>query len=143
MSGERVFTNSPTSIAPARRYVVGLLPEVPNLVADEIAVMVSELATNCVRHAGTDFTVGVEVDEHRIRVAVSDGGAGRPIVRSPGPREPSGRGLRIVRELADSFGIQDRQGAPGKTVWFVVELDRPAGRTDGVGHSADSQSGSF
>ena len=67
--------------------------------------MVSELATNCVRHTVTDFTVRVERTPDEVRVDVTDTGGGTPEVRSPEPSEPSGRGLRIVRELSDSFGI--------------------------------------
>ena len=47
-----------------------------------------------------------------------------PTVRVPTISEPSGRGLRIVRELADSYGVRPLADAPGKTVWFVVNLDR-------------------
>ena len=39
------------------------------------------------------------------------------------PSEPSGRGLRIVQELADSFGVSELRGSPGKTVWFVVTFE--------------------
>jgi hypothetical protein len=46
-----------------------------------------------------------------------------PALRRPEPSEPSGRGLRIVNELADRFGVAALTGAPGKTVWFVVVLD--------------------
>jgi hypothetical protein len=45
------------------------------------------------------------------------------VVRSPDPSEPSGRGLRIVQELADSFCVSELPGSPGKTVWFVVNLE--------------------
>jgi anti-sigma regulatory factor (Ser/Thr protein kinase) len=85
--------------------------------------MVSELATNCVRHTDTEFKVNVEHDQSQIRVEVTDRGPGAPTPRVPDATEPTGRGLRIVRELADSFGVDPTSGTPGKTVWFVVQLD--------------------
>jgi anti-sigma regulatory factor (Ser/Thr protein kinase) len=122
MSTERSFTNAPDAPAHVRRFVANLLTEIPREIADEVAIMVSELATNCVRHTVTDFTVRVEQTPSDVRVDVTDTGGGMPQVRSPELSEPSGRGLRIVQELSDSFGITERKGAPGKTVWFVVRL---------------------
>jgi serine/threonine-protein kinase RsbW len=123
MSTSRSFTNAPDAPAHARRFVASLLADVPRDIADEIAIMVSELATNCVRHTVTDFTVTVEVTAQEVRVDVTDAGGGTPVVRSPDLSEPSGRGLRIVQELSDSFGITELADAPGKTVWFVVRLE--------------------
>jgi hypothetical protein len=40
-------------------------------------------------------------------------------MRSPGPEEPSGRGLQIVNMLSQDWGVEQRAAA-GKTVWFVV-----------------------
>src|SRR5207247_9100124 len=101
----RVFGNAPEAVSAARNYVVDQLAEVPRAIVDEVAVMVSELATNCVRHTDTEFKVEVEHDGNRIRVEVTDRGPGAPTLRVPDASEPSGRGLRIVRELADSFGV--------------------------------------
>ena len=123
---ERAFGNSPRAVSEARHFVVADLADVPRSVVDEIAVMVSELATNCVRHTDTEFLVRVEHDGRRVRVEVTDGGAGMPTVRVPPISEPTGRGLRIVRELADAFGVRSHPDPPGKTVWFVVNLDRDA-----------------
>jgi serine/threonine-protein kinase RsbW len=123
MRHERVFANTPAAVGRARRFVVRQLSGVPDAVVDEVAIMVSELATNCVRHTVTDFTVSVEPGAHEIVVEVTDRGGGMPTVRRPESSEPSGRGLRIVQELADSFGVRELRSEPGKTVWFVVALD--------------------
>jgi signal transduction histidine kinase len=79
--------------------------------------------TNCVRHTQSEFVVRVEQDGRQVRVEVTDRGPGMPTVRVPPVSEPSGRGLRIVRELADSYGVRPLPDAPGKTVWFVVNLE--------------------
>jgi anti-sigma regulatory factor (Ser/Thr protein kinase) len=120
---ERAFANMPRAVSDARHFVVDELVEVPHSVVDEVAVMVSELATNCVRHTDAEFRVRVEHDGRRIRVEVTDRGPGMPTVRIPPSSEPTGRGLRIVRELADSFGVRPLVEPPGKTVWFVVNLE--------------------
>jgi anti-sigma regulatory factor (Ser/Thr protein kinase) len=88
--------------------------------------MVSELATNSLRHAGSDFRVHVERDDGQVRVAVSDSGPGQPFLRSPHPREPTGRGLRIVQALADDWGVAPLHDGRGKVVWFAVDVAQRA-----------------
>jgi serine/threonine-protein kinase RsbW len=126
MNVQRDFPNTPASIGQARRFVSAQLAGVRGRVADDIAVMVSELVTNCVRHTVTDFSVSVDVTGREVRVEVTDHGGGVPVVRSPDASEPSGRGLRIVQELSDSFGITEAKSA-GKTVWFAVSLEERSG----------------
>jgi anti-sigma regulatory factor (Ser/Thr protein kinase) len=142
MIERRAFSGEPSAVPEARHYVLEILPAVSAERRQEIALMVSELATNCVRHAATGFTVTVHVDDGSLRVEVADDGSGRPRVKSPEPTEVSGRGLRIVQDLADSFGILDGRDASGSTVWFVVRLDdgssAEAARAVGVGTGQDA-----
>ena len=136
MTDARTFANSVGSIARARRFAVDALPDVEPEVIDAVAVMVSELATNAVRHAASDFSVSVECDTDVIRVAVADAGARLPSRRPPEPGEHSGRGLQIVRALADELGVSENVAGPGKTVWFV--LAARAARRHSAGSSAAS-----
>ena len=62
-----------------------------------------------------------------MRVEVSDGAAGFPTPPEQVPDAPHGRGLHIVRALADAWGIEMRRDRPGKTVWFSLPLSA-AGR---------------
>ena len=89
-------------------------------------LMLSELATNAVQHAATEFEVGVRVapDGHRVRVEVTDAAAGFPTPQEQIADAPHGRGLHIVRTLADAWGIEMRRDRPGKTVWFSLPLGR-------------------
>jgi anti-sigma regulatory factor (Ser/Thr protein kinase) len=121
---QRTFPNAPASVSAARRYVLDAIGVQPDLVSEATAIVVSELATNCVRHAGTAFTVGVETTPSRLRVEVTDTGGGVPTVRSPDASELSGRGLRLVRELSDEWGVTaaDADGGKGKSVWFTLRL---------------------
>jgi anti-sigma regulatory factor (Ser/Thr protein kinase) len=125
----RTFENSPDVVADARRFVTERLGEVSPELTRIAGLMVSELATNCVRHTTSDFTVEMERTAREICVRVSDRGQGMPVIRSPDTTDPSGRGLHLVDELADSFGVDydaarlAGDGTGTKTVWFVVRLD--------------------
>ena len=123
MSPQRRFPNEATSVSAARRYVLEEADGISPDDADAVAVMISELAANAVRHTGSHFTVAVHRTPAQIRVAVSDSGSGDPVVREPGPEEPSGRGLQIVRALSADWGVIPAQGTQGKTVWFSIAVD--------------------
>jgi anti-anti-sigma factor len=114
----REFANVPASVAEVRAYVAGCLGDADDDVRETVKLLVSELATNAVSHAATTFTVAVECTQDRIRVRITDTGAGRPQVQPIDPTAPDGRGLRIVESLAESWGIEHRDD--GKTVWFVI-----------------------
>jgi anti-sigma regulatory factor (Ser/Thr protein kinase) len=118
----RRFPNRSTSVRQARRFVADQLSELGPDLVEAVTLMVSELATNCVRHADTAFTVSVQLETDRIRVAVSDDGRGSPQLRSPTPSEPYGRGLQIVSEFSDDWGFEVSADA-GTSVWFSVLLE--------------------
>jgi hypothetical protein len=61
--------------------------------------------------------VTVDVDEERVRVEVADRNPAQPQLRVPD--ETGGRGLRLVDELSDRWGVHG--GRPGKTVWFEIQ----------------------
>jgi anti-sigma regulatory factor (Ser/Thr protein kinase) len=124
MIRERVFPNTLASVREARHFVQDIVGDLPRERADEIAVMVSELTTNSVNHAASEFTITIRRSIDEIYIGVSDMGSGEPALRSPRPTEPSGRGLQIVRELADRWGVIPAPNATGKTVWFSIDLSR-------------------
>jgi anti-sigma regulatory factor (Ser/Thr protein kinase) len=126
MRETRRFPNSPSSVTQARRYVRDAISGAPPEVADAIELMTSELATNSIRHASTAFDVGVDRSARAIRVEVTDDGSGEPTVLSPSPTQTSGRGLRIVEQLSDEWGVMAAGGRNAKTVWFSVAI--PAAR---------------
>jgi anti-sigma regulatory factor (Ser/Thr protein kinase) len=81
----------------------------------DVAVLVSELVNNSVRHAGVGpaADVGVEllIFADRVRLSVVDPGAsGTPHVVGRRPDEPSGLGLVLVDQLATAWGVA-RDGA--------------------------------
>ena len=86
--------------------------------ADTVLLLVSELVTNAVRHAATPFELMISVSGEEVTVAVTDhDGHHRPQVKNPSPQDTSGRGLRIVDQLATSWGTE-LVGADVKRVWF-------------------------
>jgi anti-sigma regulatory factor (Ser/Thr protein kinase) len=128
VSDRRTFPNAPASVSEARRFAVNAMGDAAPRVVEAVAVAISELATNCVRHAGTAFSVDVEKTSDRLRVEVADHGSGTPTMRSPEPSELSGRGLLLVRELSDAWGVEPSRDRPGNRVWFTVHL--PAQRSN-------------
>ena len=84
-------------------------------------LIVSELVTNAVVHAETSIELEFERTDNTVRAAVTDEGTGRPTVRHPGIADEHGRGLLIVRSLADEWGVVER--ANGKSVWFTLTCD--------------------
>jgi anti-sigma regulatory factor (Ser/Thr protein kinase) len=91
-----------------------------------VQLLVSELVTNAVRHAGLGpkdvIRLVVELRRRALRVEVHDPGGGfEPGPPSPDPSRPSGWGLYLVNELADRWGVDSKRRTQ---VWF--ELDRAA-----------------
>jgi MEDS: MEthanogen/methylotroph, DcmR Sensory domain len=99
----------------ARRDVVALFEEAGrNGTIANAALIVTELATNAVRHAATPFSVAVRLQGSVARVAVSDQ---RGLRSSQGDRMPATcpHGLALVDAIATSWGVEQIRG--GKTVW--------------------------
>jgi anti-sigma regulatory factor (Ser/Thr protein kinase) len=122
MRASRDFPCEPESVTAARHFVREVLDGQPQEVCELAELMASELATNSVRHARSDFEIAVRLGEE-IRVEVRDNGSGEPARLSPSPEEPSGRGLLIVEAMADDWGV--RRYADGKTVWFTLPGSSP------------------
>ncbi|MEU0219083.1 ATP-binding protein, partial [Streptomyces sp. NPDC006265] len=102
---------------PGAEYLTGRL-------ADDATLVVSELVTNAVVHAGTDVEMecrleGDTPDTAALVVEVSDHHPSRA-PRGSEPETPHdtpeyGRGLRLVGALSEAWGITYRTGR--KTVW--------------------------
>ena len=119
MKRTRSFPAVAQSVHAARRFTVDALAGSPPDVLEAVELMVSELATNCIRHEGAAFRLAVTRGGGEIRVEVTDSGTGTPTMRTPRPEEPSGRGLRIVDMLSERWGVEPEDPA-GKTVWFAL-----------------------
>ncbi|UQA97700.1 ATP-binding protein [Streptomyces halobius] len=80
-------------------------------------LLTSELVTNALVHAKGGAVVRAMVTD-RLRVEVRDFAPQRPEPRTPSADGTSGRGLTLVRSLADAWGV--RSHAVGKSVWFEL-----------------------
>ena len=110
------------SVPAARDFVRAHSHDLPVALREMLELCVSELATNCVIHARTSFTLRYVLQRESVRVEVSDAGAGTPAVQHPSHTDRHGRGLQIVSTLADNWGSFAARAAPGKTVWFEFRL---------------------
>jgi anti-sigma regulatory factor (Ser/Thr protein kinase) len=116
------FPPQRASVAAARRFVLETLVAEGAIDAlDDAQLLVSELATNAVVHAATDFSVSVHVSAGRVYVEVRDGDPAPLTLERDEPElsAPGGHGLRIVGRLAGSWG--SRVEEHGKVLWFSVE----------------------
>jgi len=96
--------------------------DVPSPLVDDALLVISELVTNAVRHAGTAGTLELELGQtgECLRVSLADGSATAPRVRRPRTAAEDGRGMRILAALSDRWGIEPHLG--GKRVWWEVDL---------------------
>lgn len=119
-----VYLPVAAAIPAARRFVAATLRSwgQQELVADG-ALVVSELATNAVRHAESPFRISLHRLTSAVRIAIEDVGIAGPAARVASPDEAGGRGVQIVEEVASTWGWE--RGTSGKTVWAELET-RPA-----------------
>jgi anti-sigma regulatory factor (Ser/Thr protein kinase) len=116
----RSFRAGLAAPAQARRAVSSLPLNEP--VRDRLALLVAELVTNSLRHAGLAAGDPIELhvagDNGHVRISVHDDGPGfSPSSRAAGAN--GGFGLAIVTSVAREWGV-DRD-ADGCTVWCAVD----------------------
>lgn len=116
----------------ARRVLRRLSGHVEEDLLERGSLVVSELVTNCVRHAhlGPEQQIGLRVRARRelLRVEVLDDGDGfDPVVTTPSTEQgPGGRGLWIVAQLTDRWGIDVSHST---RVWCEFEARAVDGET--------------
>jgi anti-sigma regulatory factor (Ser/Thr protein kinase) len=115
----RQFGASSSAPYAARRFVVEALAGLgcEQLIGDA-ALIVTELATNAVVHARSDFTVAIASSGGAVRIEVRDGSRHTPTTREPSSRTTGGRGLSIIDALASAWGVL--RAGDGKVVWVQL-----------------------
>ena len=119
----RTFLGSPASIVEARRFTTMILSGWPEV--DDAELIISELATNAIRHSesgrfGGRFTVSIRVRDKRLWLGVLDEGGPHSPHPLPASDEEGGRGLALVAGLATNWGVTGDE--TGRIVWAVVDL---------------------
>src|ERR1700678_1745341 len=114
------------AVGALRRWAGADLAEHADL-ADDAALVVTELAANAVVHARSGFTVTLSVPGDVLRISVRDAS---PLPSSgAGPALPPAplHGLGAVDALASRWGVKSL-GNAGKTVWVDLRRSCPAAR---------------
>jgi anti-sigma regulatory factor (Ser/Thr protein kinase) len=117
----RRFDATPSAVGEARRFLSEVIAGgARSDDGHELALALSELATNAVLHAQTPFDVVVKTDSVLVRLEVEDGSTDLPVPQPPSNTAESGRGLLIVDSVCDRWGthiVRDR-----KCVWCERDL---------------------
>jgi anti-sigma regulatory factor (Ser/Thr protein kinase) len=117
----------PGSVSAARRFTAltmarwGLTER-----GDDVAVVVSELLSNALRHGlppmvedrpTRPIRLGLVHSGPSLLCAVADPSDELPVPRDAGWLDESGRGLHVIASLSDQWGSCMARGRPGKVVW--------------------------
>ncbi|MEU0336715.1 ATP-binding protein [Streptomyces sp. NPDC006193] len=87
-----------------------------------VLLVVSELVTNAIQHAGGVTGFGLRADDGRITVTVDDASPALPHRRRSPVWEPGGFGWPMVLELATQVRVRQGAGGGGKAVQAVLPL---------------------
>ena len=112
--------------AAARRALDGFRGELEEDVIERSALVVTEVVTNSVTHAGLTAAQPIDLDIQLspgcLRIEVTDEGSRNfdPAITPPDPGQDSGRGLWMIDQLVDRWGVD----FPRSTrVWCEFDLD--------------------
>jgi serine/threonine-protein kinase RsbW len=121
------LAGGPEAASAARRAVAACDGDWPPAVRDDVLLLVTELVTNAVRHAGVGPAGSLEVElwlwPQRVRVEVVDPGSDLVPARPRSKRDGTGGwGLVLVDRIAARWGVGERES--DSSVWFEVEFER-------------------
>jgi anti-sigma regulatory factor (Ser/Thr protein kinase) len=126
------------SVTAAHHCVFGIAGGLDSETLDDLRLLISELVTNAMRHAGLTpedwIDLVVDIGGDRVRVEVRDPGPGFDPARLPaskqapahtdGPAPRGGWGLEFLRRIAARWGVE-RNGLT--SVWFELDLQHSPG----------------
>ena len=115
------FEGEAASVERARAFVAGSLAEAAREHREVATLLTSELATNAVLHANSAFDVRIELTDTQIRVEVADLGDGLILLAPTSDRVDGGRGLWIVSQLSDRWGVEAGDNG-ANVVWFEIDV---------------------
>ena len=120
------LTEESGAAAAARRALREGNGMLPPAIRDDVLLLVTELVTNAVRHAGAGPERPLQVQLLHgpgwVVVAVADEGPGFTWHPSPSAgNESGGWGLFLVDQIADRWGVECTTS--GTCVWFEIEYE--------------------
>ncbi|TBO61296.1 ATP-binding protein [Streptomyces kasugaensis] len=133
------LADTPNAVGLARLHTADVLScwGVPSEIVETAQLLVSELATNAVRHPkeGEEqasqfssrntvqtFEISLEIAGDAVRVSVWDRDRRPPVLKEVGVEATGGRGVFIVAMMSRNWGHYPAWGMPGKVVWAEVGL---------------------
>ena len=97
-----------------------LLSEDGDPIAPDVKIVASELVSNVVQHCAGGGTIEAWDPKPDVPFRLEVGDCDQTTLGSRAPTDQGGRGLDIVEQLADAWGVDHHP--QGKTVW--AEFDR-------------------
>jgi two-component sensor histidine kinase len=121
-SAQALWPPAPRHVGDARRFVTDRLvvTDLEHLV-DAVGLIVSELATNAVRHAHSPFRVSLAREEDQLLLVVRDESSAPALLGEGDPSALGGRGLQLVSTLSREWGVTPHAG-DGKSVWARFDI---------------------
>lgn len=120
------IAGGPDAASAARRALGSLERHLHTRLLDDLRLLVSELVTNSIRHAGVgpgeSVQLEVSVATDKVMVVVSDLGPGFEASAEGGQGDwQGGWGLYLVETVADRWGVDNGQAT---SVWFEIDRGR-------------------
>ena len=125
-SVRRSFAPDLDAPAAARPALDGFRGQLEGAVIERSALVVTEVVTNSVTHAGLTaaqpIDLNIQLSPGYLRIEVTDKGSARfdLVVTLPNPGQNSGRGLWMVDQLTDRWGVDFTRST---RVWCEFDLD--------------------
>ncbi|MEU7828005.1 MULTISPECIES: ATP-binding protein [unclassified Nonomuraea] len=118
------------SVSRARSEVRGWLGD-DHPAVDDVVLAASELVTNALRHSDAKpydlISVTLTATEEMVYLEVRDPGSAfsGPHIRLE-PEAEDGRGLLIVREISQDWGVREHGRGLGRSVWCAIRSAPPS-----------------
>jgi anti-sigma regulatory factor (Ser/Thr protein kinase) len=124
---ECALSSSAESVRLSRSVVRGIVASCPPDFVDSATLLTDELVTNAIRHGRPPIVLTIRFDAGALVIEVVDSGPGQPVPRQVDANAERGRGLSIVGQVADEWGV--REMTEGKRVWCTLAVrTAPLGR---------------
>ncbi len=126
---------APTAVTAVRHQamnaITGWEAELDDELMHTVELLISELVTNAVRHAGPgQISMTVRLVEAVLRVEVCDSSPALPQLSFPDECSENGRGLFLVAALADRYGAEPTP--TGKRCWAEIDLSTSSNQKDAI-----------
>ncbi|MFD7089286.1 ATP-binding protein [Streptomyces sp. NPDC059896] len=101
-------------------FIAGLSPAPSPHTSQNLVLVVSELVTNALRHAGAVTSLQLRADRGSLQIVVNDPSPAPPLDRTPDLTGRSGGfGWPMVQRLAEQVSVRPRAGG-GKAILAVL-----------------------